>query len=244
MEHTEPTDTNIERHVPEAREPTATELALGRNAILSQLFGTDLDYAKDSGLIDAFVYDPKEGGYDGILHTLIGDEYGGFHSESAVRLLNENPKTASLVRGTAVDRAHLIGKPSSKARDFVERPFEPYLARVEVNGKPKVTLTPEGNVRGINNSMYPKEYDPLATLQGVVHAWRHRDIYKDELRPSPFGDVVHNLGKLPLLDGVAEAPITLWMNPSSSKIVTAFPQSDRRGFMRLTEEQARHHLLD
>src|SRR6056297_2487267 len=84
-----------------------------RDETLHQLFGTDYDFLRDNGDLDLFYFNPDTD-EDGLLHTLIGDSEGGFHSESAVQILGLNHPSRREV--TRVTREHLKNRNSKERR--------------------------------------------------------------------------------------------------------------------------------
>lgn len=162
-----------------------------REQTLRALLGTDYDYAHESGLIDMFYYDP-ETGQDGLVHilggeTMVSDDgkptYGGFHHEPSGAIVW--PKTDEEGHPvTRVDRDHLEGAKSSTRSEFVEWPFEPYKAKVAINGIAKMGVgkdkkTGEVIPRAVHNTMYPKEYDAIAVMQALRIAVETRDTSQD-----------------------------------------------------------------
>lgn len=127
------------------------------------------EYARDSGLIDLFYYDPVSGD-DGLLHTLQGEVVtfdngavtaAGYHHESSSRKL-----------GTFVDRESVEELPSNKRRNFRDDPYGPYNAVVYVEGyrKALVQRHPKtGQVLRVHSgsTMFPREYDALAVMQAA-----------------------------------------------------------------------------
>lgn len=213
--------------------------------ILRTLLGTDYDHTINSGLIDMFHYD-SESNTDGLIHTLIGDETGGFHSEAAQTLLRNNPETAYLVSGTEVDRDHLLQKNSKERRPFFEIPYEPSTAKISIDGLAKTAVRKKGEgsvIIDAANSMYPKEYDVVTTLHAIRQAMESRDPNSDDFIASPHGDViVNNTGEATMLDGVTKMPIRLVLDPNSKKIITAIPQPKSAGRMKLQPEAIQEHL--
>lgn len=215
-----------------------------RTIALQQLFGTDLEFLQKNGDLDSFAYSP-ESGQDGLLHTLIGFEDGGFHSESAVDTLQANDQTTGLVEGTFVDRLSVEGKKSKHRQLYQERLFEPYSANIFIRGVGKTALKQvEGSeeVEFIRNGMYPKEYDPTAIVRSINIAYAARDREQYAVVPSAKGDVITVTGFAPMLNGEARMPIRFFLDPVTEKIITAFPLVDRKGYMNLDASSAAQHL--
>ncbi len=220
-----------------------------RDAKIRALLGTDYEFAKDSGLVDVFYYD-AETQQDGLLHTLSGnsriDQEGrvvveGFHHEPSADI------GSFPVKGTRVDREHLEGANSSKRRTFAEQPYEPYYAKVEIEGRKKRgTITDketgEKRVTQINNGMYPKEYDPLAVMQAVRLAKDERDKSKDQISETDQGrEVIVSETLAPMLDGEHKFKIRLVLDRDTEKVITAMPYP-RPGIMKLSSEAIKQHL--
>ncbi len=217
--------------------------AFPRDARLTELFGTDLEFLTQNGDLDLFYID-EDRNFDGLMHTLIGDKRGGFHSESAAQILGLNHPTNA--KKTMVERTHLRKKSTKEKRGFKERQFEPFAARVVIDGVKKLkTMQPnsDNNKNEVRNSMYPSEYDPTSIVRAVSTAYRNRDKDKDELKPTADGDVVvNNTGWVLMLDGVTPMKIRLVLNPDTEKIVTASPIVERSGYMNLDYEDVDQHL--
>lgn len=236
--------------ITETLQPTSTsshEAEISRDAQLRQLLGNDYDFARDSGLIDVFYFDP-ETGQDGLLHTLSGNIRVGSEEERVPEGFHHEPSGVALGKGE-VDRTHLAGKSPSDKRRFAEFPYEPYSARVRVDGKDKVSLTTDSKtgkpvVRKATNGMYPKEYDALAVMQTVKRARDERDKAADVRKVNPNGrEVMYNEGAVTMLDDKTPMRIRLVMEPDTDKVITAYPVF-KPGAMKLSREAVRHYLLD
>jgi hypothetical protein len=252
-----PSDTDADPIVVDLRHPAAESYkVLQRERTLKELLdpplyeGVEMDYdhcpnyeyAKDSGLIDMFYYNP-ETGQDAIVHILAGDvvrnrdtgytEVSGYHLESAAR----DPETY-------VDHEAIAQKSSNSRRNFQERPFEPYKTQVVIKGYPKMVLhrKPDGtyDVEAASSSMYPHQYDALAVLQAIRIARDERDRSLDE--HGPDNRVIAH-GFAPLLDGETLMPVQLWLEEGTDIVHTAFPAATpRHGYMNLTPEAIKQHL--
>lgn len=200
------------------------------------------EYARDSGLLDQFYYDPATGD-DGIMHTLVGDtrldletgakEVAGFHHE---------PSASD--RSTYVDRSGISQKPDKHKVQYNELPFEPYRAEVVVKGYAKQVFqkNKEGKIEAVKagSSMFPREYDVLAVLQAARIARDTRDRSLDT--PGRNGTVIAT-GEVPMLDGAASMKLRLILSKDNERVMTAFPLVPRRpGSMNLTQEEITRHL--
>ena len=223
-----------------------------RDEALRRLLGTDYEHAKKIGLIDMFHYDETTG-EDGLMHTLSGDLMtgsdgaqipGGFHHEPSARILHEaNHREDGVLQSTRVVREHAADLSPKTRADFQEFPYEPYKAHVVIDNMAKLTSfnTDDGSTAFIEakNSMYPKEYDPMAVLQGIR-------IARDHIDPASIRetgqDSIRADGYVPMLDGRTEMRIRLVMDKQSGKILSAYPNS-RAGSMKLSESEVAHHLF-
>jgi hypothetical protein len=230
-----------------------------RENVLHELLPYDYDYAKESGLIDMFDYDPATGD-DGLLHTLAGNtETGpngavlphGFHHEESGRVVwgmvrdqagNERPVTR-------VERGHLETANNATRRRYAERLAEPYMGHVAIGDRKKMAVrrnpdTGEVSFEATPSAMYPKEYDALAVMQAVRQAYENRDRAFDRETVDHRGDrILINEGQAVLIDDKSTMTIRLVINPKNMKIKSAFPSGLKRsGIMNLTEEQFREHM--
>ncbi|HSW99344.1 MAG TPA: hypothetical protein VLF71_05940 [Candidatus Saccharimonadales bacterium] len=234
--------------LPSAEIAAAIEVREGR---LRDLLGVDYDYARSSGLIDLFDYHP-ETGEDGLIHILAGDLDtgdgavaipGGYHHEESGRLwgtvTGENGEERPATR---VDRGHMESGNSAHRKKFREHPAEPYIARVAIGDRPKMALSPDGGVVPTNNAMYPKEYDPLAVMQAVRMAYEGADIANgrpsvdDHGRPVIIAD-----GQATLIDGASEMTVRLIINAENKRVETAFPLTNGKAIMGLSEADMMAH---
>lgn len=224
-----------------------------REAKLRDLLVTDYEHAKETGLIDAFYYDPVTG-EDAIMHILAGDSrqddngnsvYEGFHHEPTGEMIwGQDPETGE--PQTRVDREAVSSSPSQKRRKYREFPFEPYLGKVDINGVPKLRVgepKKEGGLDRIDNSMFPKEYDALAVMKSIKQALDSRDKSKDETsdkneRPT----LINKHAFAPMLDGESSYQVLLVIDEETGKVVTAMPTPKSVGIMRLSREAIRRHL--
>lgn len=210
---------------------------------LSRLFDTDLEYLKSNGSLDLFYYDDT---YDGLMHTLIGDDSGGFHSESAAQILGLNHP--SVKNKTMVDRWHLSHKNTKERRDYRERPFEPFGARVVIDGilKTKYKPSEDGTHLPITNSMYPSEYDPTAVVQTVAIAYKNIDPEQDIVSVTPNGTkiILNDSGWVPMLDGSSRMRVYMMLDSQTRKVMSAYPETVRKGYMNLSDTEADKLLVD
>jgi EndoU nuclease-like protein len=224
-----------------------------REARLRTLLGMEYDYARESGLVDYFDYNPTTG-EDGLVHTLAGDTDvlgipGGFHHEESGKQLGGvvTDEAGNERYATRVDREHLETAKSSTRRWYRHRPGEPYIARIAINDRTKLSVhkTPEGKstLEPAKNAMFPKEYDALAVLQAVRQAYHTSDIpnarhaIDDRGRPALVTE-----GQAVLIDGKTTMPIRLVLNPDTYRVRTAIPIiSGKHGLMDLTDEQMMAH---
>ena len=158
-------------------QPAAQEIApmsAEREAILRRLLDEpyapydygNFEYARASGLIDMFRYDPVSG-KDSLVHILSGDVWhrigqgvvGGFHHERSGAYAPPGQEP-SWVDTSRIDTL----KPRDRRRSTPE-PFEPYDARVVIDGVKKVTTQADRKGRPqvvpAITKMFPKEYDTL-----------------------------------------------------------------------------------
>ena len=231
----------------------------GRDAVLRELLPFDYDYARESGLIDMFHYNPDTG-EDGLLHTLGGETrtlanggsvVEGFHHEPSAdaiwpRVRDEQGRSLNVTR---VDRDHLAELTARRRQDYKEYPLEPYAAKVTVNGLAKYSLqknpeTGETKLVTAKNTMYPKEYDAMAVLQTVRNAMNSRDPGQDRIVQDVEGNkVIVSEGTALLMDGKTPMRIRLILDAETQKVRTAIPiLSGSPGKMKLTQEEADKHL--
>ncbi|HSX32580.1 MAG TPA: hypothetical protein VLF43_04920 [Candidatus Saccharimonadales bacterium] len=238
---------------------TSTEGA--REAVLRKLLPLDYDYAKQSGLIDMFTYDPERG-EDGLLHTLAGNLRtgkdggvipGGYHHEASADAAwpaVKNEQTGEAQPSTYVDRSHMKGANSDRRRRYKEWPLEPYATQVVLNGLVKYEERQDPNTGAIvaapaRNAMFPKEYDALAVMQTIRSAMENRDPVNDRKSVSDIGEqvLVNDSGAL-LMDGKTVMPVRLVMDGDGKRVKTAMPILPRKpGFMKLDPEQAQQHVV-
>lgn len=182
-------------------------LADQRDTAAHQLLGLDYEYAVENGLIDMFYLDAKTGD-DGFRHVLGGVEtYDsnegvipmGFHHEPS----SSNPSQ------TFVDRDHLAGANSQKRKEYREYRFEPYLAQTVIGNYEKKS----------KSTMFPKEYDALATLFAIKQA---RDSFEQINEKDGF---MVGIGHATMLDGRSQMDIRMVLESASGKVVTAYPRT-------------------
>lgn len=210
-----------------------------RDSILQNLLGTDYEFARDSGLIDAFYVNPETGA-DGLLHMLSGSVTtgpngaqipGGFHHEPS-----------AINKDTFVDHNYLQALNSNSRRNYRQFPYEQYEApSVVINGLQKLTLrtTEDGEKQLVpsHSNMFPKEYDALTIIRTTVRARDTRDTSKDKL-DTGINRIVSE-GSAVMLDGKTRMKMRLILEADSQKIITAFPLRNKRGSaMNLSEDEA------
>lgn len=224
-----------------------------REAKLHRLLGADFDFAHDNGLIDIFAYDPATG-EDGLLHTLAGGEKAlpqggsvaeGFHHAPSAELITpEGEMPQTYVTGPVMANVK-----ARRKSDFDQKPFAPYRSHVVVEGRPKVHANPNGesSLRLMNNSMYPQEYDPLAVLMTIKHAYDQRDPSQDVVTERNGQTRIISESAAPSIDGYnpdgtpkSPTQIRIVMN-ENQKIISAIPL-DRSGALSATPEEIDHHL--
>lgn len=209
-----------------------------------RLFGTDLDYLKDSGSFDIFDND-KDSGISALKHILIGDEAGGFHSTASVQLLGLNHP--SRLEKTMVDKSHLAGKNAKKRRDYREFPFEPYSAHVIIGGMRKLMAQrpdSSGNSKEVVNGMYPNEYDPVAIVRTINVAYKNIDTSCDKTILLSDGSeaILNDSGTSLLLDGETTVNIVMILSKTTRKVISAYPKNKHTPFMDLDKQQIDRHL--
>lgn len=229
-----------------------TAVTGSREAVLRQLLPYDYEYAKESGLIDLFHYDPDKG-EDGLLHTLAGDlrtsmngsmvSEGYHHEESGEQvwpsvLTSEGPRPS-----TRVDRSHLEDLTPKRRAKYEEFPLAPYAAQVVIGGIRKFAIhvdqkTGEKKLSPASNSMFPKEYDALATMQSVRIAYDKPETQEQILAHEGNSEDFFVKTAVPLMDGKSSMQVGLAIDGQSKKVISAFPilgkKSDR---MKLTPEE-------
>lgn len=200
----------------------------------NQISYYNFDYARDSGLIDEFAYDPAEG-YDGLMHVLTGNVHnqqgrrsvGGFH-------INHDPDYVGTVYGSYEDNGQVKEMTSKHRRQYVVRPFEPRKSRVVVGGFEKTEVTHDKNgiprVAVVGSTMFPKEYDPITAMQAIRIAKQTRDRSLDE----PKGSKIIARGAAPMIDGRTQMEIFLVLTPDE-KVITAYPRVKEAGYMKLSD---------
>lgn len=198
------------------------------------------EYAKDSGLLDLFYFNPLTG-EDSLRHILEGDMVVGSHGAREVAGFHHEP--SSRRPDTYVDLAHLEGRNSQSLRDYRRFPYEPYSARVVIQGYDKSALRkrPNGSseVMSAKNSMFPREYDPLAIMQAAKLALETRDRRQDEPKSK---DTLVTEGFAPMLNGVDSMKLRLVLDAPTEKILTVFPVVRQTSVMKLTSQTALQHL--
>jgi hypothetical protein len=209
-----------------------------------RLFGTDLDYLKESGSFDIFDND-KDSATGALKHILIGDDVGGFHSTAAVQLLGLNHPSRR--EKTMVDKAHLLNKNAKKRRDYREFPFEPYSARVIIGGMRKLMAQrPDnsGSSKEVVNGMFPNEYDPVAIVRTINMAYKNVDSAYDKTILLSDGSeaVLNDSGTSLLLDGETKVNIVMILDKTTRKVITAYPKNKHNPFMDLDKQQIDQHL--
>lgn len=252
--------------IPHPAEATLLESrAAVREEKVRQLLGTDYEYARDSGLLDIFHYDP-ETGEDGLMHVLSGEVVQspdgfivarGFHHEPSARLMQEGldireeHKTKDIT--PPVDEL-----PSKLRRDFRRGDFEPYKAYVQIKGRKKLDLASlergDDDPHLSASGMFPEEYDPLTVLQTIKIARDNRDITKDKIGHLPHHRRIGNYeARAPLLnadptksmDEILADPrtsmkIRLIMD-KEGKIISAYP-AQKGGKIGMSDAEIRQGL--
>ena len=229
-----------------------------RDIALYELLGTDYEFAHNSGLINLFYYNPDTG-EDGLMHTLGGEYYvsqdgtripSGFHHEPSANVSWVYDSNGERIEKptTHVDREHL--KPESEESNakhrkrFLELPYNPYSARVIIDGLRKMThfydpKTGERTLTITDNGMFPKEYDALAVMQAVKQAVEGRDKTKDVI-DLERGTIVAT-GESVLLDGKTKMHIRMILDAKSGKVKSAFPKV-RPNAMKLSRQEIKASL--
>lgn len=231
--------------------PETIQIVSGhRDTALHELLGTDYDFADESGLLNLFYFNPGTG-EDGLMHVL-GGEYlvgedgtkrspRGFHHEPSAEAAWAHDASGKRMEKvtTYVDRSHLERKNPQKRKEFVELPYEPYHARVVIDGLRKITTNRGKNVE-TNNSMFPKQYDALAVMQTIRIALSTRDTSKDKIDEK--NAVVQTEGVAPMLDGKSTMRIRLILDMHSGKVMSAYPVASKQETMNLSRELTKEHL--
>lgn len=244
---------SLDRLIPQPR--TAENITPRREAALRRLldspYGDDIsmgnyEYARDSGLIDLFAYDPDRH-LDGLQHTLSGvvvpgvdgsHTSEGFHHEPSGFYGEVDPDS------TRVDLEHLELLNSKSKAEFKRAPFEPYKAKTFINGEKKITPqineeTGATEMVEAKNGMFPEEYDALAVMQAIRIALETRDKSKDVR----VGNTkVVGEGYAPMIDGESLMKIRLVLDSKDLKVRSAFPIVKVGGIMKLSEAAIKKHL--
>lgn len=217
-----------------------------RDQKLQELLGTDYEFAQDEGLIDIFRYDP-ETGEDGLMHLLAGNVEAspegkliamGYHHGPSPAILQAAGLGGGDTRVLDIDTTPMGWK---ERRNYQRDPYEAYRAPVEIAGLPKLTVSRNGSeLKPVDNSMYPDEYDPLTVLRIVKFAHDNRDVSQDTIVERPGGFRIVNNATAPMLDGEHQMKIRLVMD-ESGKIITAIP-NQRTNIMKLTRTDVKQHL--
>jgi hypothetical protein len=222
-----------------------------RDELLARILPNKYDrvYAKDSGLLDMFYYNP-ETGEDGLAHMLAGDitvaENGAFLAQGFHHELSGIAAWPDAT--TYVDRSHLADRNAKGRQPYAEAPFNPYGGQVVVSGLAKYAIhrdpqTGEKRLQPARNAMYPYEYDALAVMQAVRIARESRDKSEDRLALNPQGQkVLISEGSAPLIDGTTPMRVRLVLDPETEKVMTAIPVLPSSPAMRLTPSDIDRHL--
>lgn len=198
------------------------------------------EFAKDSGLLDIFYFDP-ETGEDGLRHILEGDVRHGENGAREVAGYHHEPSAQG--PDTFVDYEALSKKNSRGMRDYKRFPFSPYNAPVVIKGYAKSVLQrrEDGSFEEITSksSMFPEEYDALAVMQAARIALETRDTRNDEKADK---NLIVSEGFAPMLDGEHHMKLKLWLDADTGQLVTAFPIVKRSTSPSLTKEEINQHL--
>lgn len=202
----------------------------------------NFEYAKDSGLLDLFYFNPFTG-EDGLRHILEGNTVVGANGAREVAGFHHEPSARR--EDTYVDHEYLNGRNSKAMRDYRQNPFEPYNAHVVIEGYAKSTFQQNQNGGyeqvSVKSSMFPKEYDPLAIMQAARLALETRDRRQDEPKDKRM---VMTEGFAPMLDGESYMKLRFFLDKDTGQIITVFPIARGKGkpAMQLTHETTKHHL--
>ncbi len=239
--------------VPQISPEQLAENTANREANVKELLGMDYDYARESGLVDMFYYDPVTG-EDGLTHTLGGNlrtkangmvEPLGFHHEPSGEMMW--PHTTDSVTGeaqpsTRVQRGHLESLNNKERARFKEHPLEPYRAQVAIGGLTKYAPYRENGetvYAPARSSMFPKEYDVLPVLQSIRTAMNDPERTVEPSVNDEGTPVTVVQGNAKLIDGKTDMPVRMVLDAETGKIRTAIPMiKNRPGYMKLTPEQA------
>lgn len=235
-----------------------TEVNDSRERTLRELFPYDYDNLVKDGTLGLFYYDP-ESGYDALMHALGGNivtspQGGsiavGFHHEPSadiiwptVLLSDGTPQPA-----TRVDRSHLKGAKADIRRQYKERPFEPFVARVVIGGLRKSAVqknktTGDVEIAPAKSGMFPSEYDAMCVVQAIRLAYEGIDMKNDVETTTHDGTpAIVNEGLAPLLDGKSQMRIRFVLDLTTRQIHAMFPIAGN-GIMNLTPDDVDRLLL-
>lgn len=240
--------------VPEAvSSETIEQNIANREKVVKDLLGVDYDYAKETGLVDMFYYDPVTG-EDGLAHTLGGNlhtntdgmtEATGFHHEPSGESMwptTINPETKEVQFSTRALRQHLESLNNKGKEPYREYPLEPYRSQVAIGGYTKYAQLKKGDqvvMAPARNSMFPKEYDVLPVLQSIRTAMNDPERTVQSTVNEEGIPVTVVQGNAKLMDGKTAMPVRMVLDAETGKIRTAIPMvKNRPGYMKLTPEQA------
>jgi len=239
--------------VPQITPEQIAENTAHRESVVKDLLGMDYDYAKESGLVDMFYYDPVTG-EDGFMHTFGGNlrntpngmvEPLGYHHEpsgEAIWPKTIHPETGETQPTTRVHREHLASLNNRERARFKEHPLEPYRAQVVIGGLTKYAPFRENGettYAPARSSMFPKEYDALPVMQSIRAAMSDPERTVEPSVNDEGVPVTVVQGNAKLLDGKTDMPVRMVLDAQNGKIRTAIPIiKNRPGYMKLTPEQA------
>lgn len=220
-----------------------------REAMLRKLLPYDYDYAKDSGLLDFFYYDPATG-RDALTHILGGEVRtnkvgvpvpSGFHHEPSVPHIWDGPNASGHYPTYTVE---------TPEEPLDHHPMQPYSAPVVIGGIFKRGVRYENGgptYVAAENSFFPREFDSLAVMQSLKHAYDNRDTTKDQLHVgrgvTDFEPRYVSWGNVPLLNGLGSMSVKMVMHFEEERLLTAMPKITPESQMNLTEDQMWAHLL-
>jgi hypothetical protein len=202
------------------------------------------EYARDSGLIDMFYYDPATG-QDGLVHVLSGNIVRDDEATTAEGYHHEpSGAFAPLTQPASyVDRSHIETLNAKGRAEFTRRPFEPYKAKALVAGimKTSVQVNDKTGAKELvvaKSGMFPQEYDALGVMQAVRIALSNRTVTQGSKSPG----IIVAEGTAPMIDGETPMNIRLVLDEKTDKVLSAWPLIKKAGAMKLEPSDVQRYV--